>query len=224
MNVSFVERRYDEVKNDICGILFGGVAQITWALWLLGLSLELVAILAHLLVVRLRGFCMKIAIDTDDSHATCEVFYSMSRPCLSPWRPTLRIFHWRGETNELRHLLLHATHEYKRWYVFCLWWFNAHSDVVAWKLSLYRMHSSDRPLVRLGPRLIEVEQVIGIPAKVWGNIEHIGGREGCADGGLDGLTDSDGDVDIDKKSDSVGGDPRVSHCAGGDSCNRQPRQ
>ena len=55
MNVSFVERRYDEVKNDICGILFGGVAQITWALWLLGLSLELVAILAHLLVVRLRG-------------------------------------------------------------------------------------------------------------------------------------------------------------------------
>ena len=64
MNVSFVERRYDEVKNDICGILFGGVAQINWALWLLGLSLELVAILAHLLVVRLRGLSEKEAAFT----------------------------------------------------------------------------------------------------------------------------------------------------------------
>lgn len=70
MNASFVERRYDEVKNDICGTLFGGVAQINWALWLLGLSLEMVAILAHMLTVRLRGLSEKEAaftmLDYDD--------------------------------------------------------------------------------------------------------------------------------------------------------------
>ena len=55
MNVSFAKRRYNKVKNDICGTLFGGVAQINCALWLLGISLEMVAILAHILSVRLRG-------------------------------------------------------------------------------------------------------------------------------------------------------------------------
>jgi len=64
MNVSFVERRYDEVKNDICGTLFGGVAQINWALWLLGISLEVVAVLAHVLTVRLRGLSEKEAAFT----------------------------------------------------------------------------------------------------------------------------------------------------------------
>ncbi len=61
MNVSFVERRYDEVKDDICIQLYGGVAQINWALWMLGISLEVIAILAHVLVVRLRGVSDKEA-------------------------------------------------------------------------------------------------------------------------------------------------------------------
>ena len=61
MNVSFVEKRYDEVKDDICGTLFGGVAQINWSLWLLGICLEAAAILAHLLIVRLRGSSEKEA-------------------------------------------------------------------------------------------------------------------------------------------------------------------
>jgi len=61
MNVSFVERRYDEVKHDICVTLFGGVTQINLALWLLGLSLEMVAVLAHVLSVRLRGLSRKEA-------------------------------------------------------------------------------------------------------------------------------------------------------------------
>jgi len=64
MNVSFVERRYNEVKNDICGTMFGGLAQINWGLWLLGISLEMVAILAHILTVRLRGLSQKEAAFT----------------------------------------------------------------------------------------------------------------------------------------------------------------
>ena len=54
MNASFVEKRYDEVKYDICGTFFGGVVQINWAFWLLGLCLEIVAIVAHILTVRLQ--------------------------------------------------------------------------------------------------------------------------------------------------------------------------
>ena len=70
MNVSFVEARYDQVVNQhICSTLFGGLAQINWGLWLLGFSLELVAILAHVLTVRLRGLSEKEArftiIETD---------------------------------------------------------------------------------------------------------------------------------------------------------------
>ena len=61
MNASFVEQRYNEVKNDLCGKLFGGVAQINWALWLLGMSLEVVAVLTHILTVRLRGLSRKEA-------------------------------------------------------------------------------------------------------------------------------------------------------------------
>jgi hypothetical protein len=61
MNVSFVERRYDEVKHDVCVTLFGGVAQINWALWMLGISLEVVAVIAHVLAVRVNGVSEKEA-------------------------------------------------------------------------------------------------------------------------------------------------------------------
>ena len=64
MNVSFVERRYNEVKHDMCVTLFGGVAQINWALWLLGISLEVVAVIAHILVVRVSGVSEKEAAAT----------------------------------------------------------------------------------------------------------------------------------------------------------------
>lgn len=56
MNASFVERRYDEVKYDVCGTLFGGVVQINWSLWFLGICLEVVAIMAHILTIRLQDF------------------------------------------------------------------------------------------------------------------------------------------------------------------------
>lgn len=54
MNASFVERRYDEVKYDVCGTLFGGIVQINWSLWFLGICLEVIAIMAHILTVRLQ--------------------------------------------------------------------------------------------------------------------------------------------------------------------------
>ncbi len=53
MNVSFVERRYTSVKNNICGKSFLGVEKLMWSLWALGISLELIAILSHVLSVRL---------------------------------------------------------------------------------------------------------------------------------------------------------------------------
>lgn len=53
MNVSFVERRYTSVKENICGKSFLGVEKLMWSLWALGISLELIAILSHVLSVRL---------------------------------------------------------------------------------------------------------------------------------------------------------------------------
>lgn len=75
MNVSFVERRYHEVRDDICIQLYGGVAQINWALWILGISLEVIAILAHVLVVRLRGVSEKeAALGMLDSDSTASYY------------------------------------------------------------------------------------------------------------------------------------------------------
>lgn len=53
MNVSFVERRYTSVKKNICGKCFLGVEKLMWSLWALGISLELIAILSHVLSIRL---------------------------------------------------------------------------------------------------------------------------------------------------------------------------
>lgn len=61
MNVSFVERRYEGVHEDICVTLLGGIAQINWALWFLAIFLEVVAILAHVLAVRVKGVSEKEA-------------------------------------------------------------------------------------------------------------------------------------------------------------------
>lgn len=55
MNGTFVERRYNQIKHDVCVTLQGGVAQVNWALWILGICLEVVAILAHVLVIRKGG-------------------------------------------------------------------------------------------------------------------------------------------------------------------------
>lgn len=54
MNVSFVERRYDEIKNDICNKTFMGVEKVMWGLYALGLSLEALAVVTHVLSVRLN--------------------------------------------------------------------------------------------------------------------------------------------------------------------------
>jgi hypothetical protein len=71
MNASFVERRYDQVKYDVCGTLFGGLVQINWSLWFLGICLEIVAIMAHILLIRLQDFsdedATKFTIISSDS-------------------------------------------------------------------------------------------------------------------------------------------------------------
>jgi ABC-type Fe3+-siderophore transport system permease subunit len=55
MNVSFVADRYDQVEAAVCGSLFGGFAQVNWALWFLAILLELMSILALVLSTRLQG-------------------------------------------------------------------------------------------------------------------------------------------------------------------------
>lgn len=52
MNVTFIEGRYTQVQSHICQTLFGGVSQITWSLWILGLALETIAVLSHVLILR----------------------------------------------------------------------------------------------------------------------------------------------------------------------------
>lgn len=55
MNVSFVKRRYDKIETEFCGRMLGGFAQVTWALWAIAVFLEIAAITANILSVRLHG-------------------------------------------------------------------------------------------------------------------------------------------------------------------------
>lgn len=67
MNVSFVERRYDQVvKEDICEMMFGGIAQIHWGLWILAFFLQLNAVLCNMLSTRFRGLTRKQAKMEDE--------------------------------------------------------------------------------------------------------------------------------------------------------------
>lgn len=54
MNFSFVETRYDQIHKDICETFLGGIAQVTWVMWLLALVLEIVAIIGCIIVVRMK--------------------------------------------------------------------------------------------------------------------------------------------------------------------------
>jgi hypothetical protein len=67
MNVTFVNVRYDELKDDVCGKMFGGLAQIDVAFWVLGVTLEIVAILCSILSIRLRRTYDKDELDAMDN-------------------------------------------------------------------------------------------------------------------------------------------------------------
>lgn len=67
MNVTFVNIRYDELKDDVCRKTFGGLAQIDAAFWILGVTLEIVAILCSILSIRLRRRYDKDVFDVMDS-------------------------------------------------------------------------------------------------------------------------------------------------------------
>mmetsp|Transcript_11370 Transcript_11370/g.17066 ORF Transcript_11370/g.17066 Transcript_11370/m.17066 type:complete len:847 (-) Transcript_11370:181-2721(-) len=55
MDVSFVGKRYNQVEKEFCETMFGGFSQISGALWAIALLLEISAVLASVLSVRLRG-------------------------------------------------------------------------------------------------------------------------------------------------------------------------
>ena len=55
MDVSFVGDRYGQLEYEFCDTMFGGFTQISGALWAISILLEIIAILASLLSIRLRG-------------------------------------------------------------------------------------------------------------------------------------------------------------------------
>lgn len=56
-----VGKRYYDVRDELCGTMLGGFAQVNWALWVVGIFLESIAILANLLSKRLKGLNKKEA-------------------------------------------------------------------------------------------------------------------------------------------------------------------
>jgi len=62
MNASlYVGKRYYNVRDELCGTMLGGFAQVNWALWVVGIFLESIAMLAYLLSKRLNGLNKKEA-------------------------------------------------------------------------------------------------------------------------------------------------------------------
>jgi len=63
----FVGTRYDDIEDNICGTMFGGFAQVCFALLFAAMSLEFLAIFAILLSTRARGLSKEDASKDDDS-------------------------------------------------------------------------------------------------------------------------------------------------------------
>jgi hypothetical protein len=55
MNCGFVADLYNNIHEDLCSTLLGGVLQISAGFWFLGLFMFLNSALGAMLVVRLRG-------------------------------------------------------------------------------------------------------------------------------------------------------------------------
>ena len=66
MNVSFVAGRYSQVRDEVCGTMLGGFAQINFSLWILAIFLEMNAILINTLATRLRGISKREAMELDE--------------------------------------------------------------------------------------------------------------------------------------------------------------
>lgn len=66
MNVSFIATRYGQVRDEVCGTMLGGFAQINFSLWMLAIFLEIIAILANVLSTRLRGISKREAMNYEE--------------------------------------------------------------------------------------------------------------------------------------------------------------
>ena len=74
MNISFVANRYQQVRDNVCGVMFGGFAQVNWSLWILALCLEIIAVLSNILSTRLRGVSRSEAALQYDNYAGTKGF------------------------------------------------------------------------------------------------------------------------------------------------------
>lgn len=72
MNCGFVAAVYDEVHNDLCATLLGGVLQISVAVWLLAIFMFFNATLGALLVVRMRGVSTEVAEENASKDSTTD--------------------------------------------------------------------------------------------------------------------------------------------------------
>ena len=84
MNVSFVEGRYNQVRDEVCGTMLGGFAQINFSLFVLAIILEINAVLANMLAIRLRGISKREAIELEEGNmalrASMETHVSKDNP------------------------------------------------------------------------------------------------------------------------------------------------
>lgn len=60
-DISFVADGYHSVREEVCTSMLGGFTQINWALWILAVMLEFVALLINTLSTRLKGMTQKEA-------------------------------------------------------------------------------------------------------------------------------------------------------------------
>ena len=84
MNVSFVEGRYNQVRDEVCGTMLGGFAQINFSLFVLAIILEINAVLANILAIRLRGISKREAMELEQGNiamrASMETHVSKDNP------------------------------------------------------------------------------------------------------------------------------------------------
>jgi hypothetical protein len=104
LDLSFVVTRYDQVKEEVCGTMLGGVTQINFSLWLLAFFLEVTALLACMLSTRLRGSSKADALAEydqydDPEHDNYDDHVSRRTSGRSSWRSRNDSFRTSGRSS-----------------------------------------------------------------------------------------------------------------------------
>ena len=152
---------------------------------------HLKSLLSGDIVLKLCGVNVYDPSDETACQMFPESYVHISLMYLKPYRPTFRVLQLR-HVDDLGHLHMYALNTFQPLYIHLSQQI-ADEKPVAWKMTLYKLHNSSRPLAELNPRHVILESFVPEVVKVLRVPKQPSQAADCAEAALAALSDSDED-------------------------------